>query len=378
MGYFAVLDNYDSSFEVVRCHLNFWVVQRMNQSYRYYWDVGLFLHSNKIENDRNPTEICLALPFSCNNKSWYDLGPVLNQNEPIRTALFGERLETLAQESKNKVQYKSVSYENTPFYIIPVHKAEFAEEYCDATASICKISVNNHTRENHIQDFYIRLRFIVHWPKRIWRWIPSFLDRSGALFDVRIADCRETINKKWDEIIDNIVPIKSANVFLIAPGKLTLATNNPNLKYARVLESSVWINYIEDVRENKKYVAYHWCYQSARGKHDIDTVNPFRCFMSLAVRKQGVSFRNILQFIILSAIIFVVGLGLIGILELSRVVVFLENTYVNSSLPVMIAYSTALILFLLWLATGLLIIPAVINRIIMAIKYRDINRLIKI
>lgn len=288
----------------------------------------------------------------------------------IRTALFGEHLK---EDPDEEGVFRASSYEQ-PFEIVSIQHLKFDNELCGPTQAVCEISIPH----GKSLSVYTRFRFVVHWPKRLWRWIPTIWDRSGVLVDIRIADCRETISEKWDSLQSCIIPIPYLNLFMIAPGKLVAASYNPHLKYARVLESDVWKDYIKDLPKNQKSVAYHWCYKSENVTQAISKSKPFRCFMSLGVKKQGVGFRQILQFTTIWSIAFLLILTITKTIDLSNIFNLIINFCKESGIIGILSITLVVTSYILWLATGLVAIPALIFRISKAVRYRNLNRLFRV
>jgi hypothetical protein len=274
MGYFAVIGD-PSGVEVVRCHINVWAFDGLLRQPVFYFDVGLGFRNNGGEPLR---EVQLALPFSVvdGSDAVRDLRPLILERDTAML-IFGEPM-TISGDGH---------LDGGGLALDVVHvDAQPVRERCTARTSVWTIKFASPVASDHAREAYVRLRFRVRSFARAWT-----RQSSGALFDFRICDLRESVNDaSWGSLETRILPIKKAYFFLIVPARLKSRAVSPPFRYMRLLEGSRWERYLGrrvQLVGHKKLAIYYWkapeaAVPPAREPAPIDASHPLRVFVDLS------------------------------------------------------------------------------------------------
>jgi len=270
MSFFAVAHTEEkpSSFEVLRCHANLFVLKRWWGIPDFWWDVGLLLKPSS-DGQNSPTTIELALPFETNDAAFSDLRScVLDQSTAAQ--IFGENVMVQGAEV-------TVPSYGEPFIaanVTPDHAVRIAKS-CDKDHSLWRITFSlSGTRRT-----YIRVRFKMLGTGKLWQWKPNYFVREGALFELRMADVRGAATEQWECLHHRLAPIPYLNAFVVAPVDFGLVAAHPPIKYVRLIESVRWEKYIGR-KLRQRLAVYHW-----KREGQIDADNPFgrRSFITVNI-----------------------------------------------------------------------------------------------
>jgi hypothetical protein len=136
------------------------------------------------------------------------------------------------------------------------------------------------------QAAYIRVRMRVIGLGRAWQWQRTLFAKNGAIVDLRVADVRGTLQLPSGEILsERVLPIDKVGIFVIAPSRFRLHTQNPQPHYVRVLEGGAWKDYLERVPEflggRSKLIVYYQRGEGSAADGRISVEKPFRAFLGL-------------------------------------------------------------------------------------------------
>lgn len=313
MSYFSAYWDGQQEFEILTCHINLWSLKGFLRRV-FFFDVGLHL---KVGPSNSLQSFYITLPFGTpeyiskdkkplNNlskddeKPLYDLSDqVLKKN--VAQLLFGGNVQikdTVVSNDSN-VNYK-VSKISVPNSVID--KDRSGDDY-----SCWKIYLAREA--SHDSELYIRMRFEAINMKRIWIWKSG---RQGSTIDFRICDTREVLSiENWADSLESIAKIHSLYAFFILPLDYYLRLTSPGLRYMRLLEGSVWEEYL--IRKtnifgfgSEKLPIYCWGYPdktASMPKPPISISNPFRIYADLCKDNDN---KGAINYIFLSLIIFIV------------------------------------------------------------------------
>ena len=151
--------------------------------------------------------------------------------------------------------------------------------------TVCDVPLSNPIRAG--QQRYVRVRFSIRHPRRVWTWRGLPVVRKGALVDIRVNDVRETISAGLQELMHgHVLPISSLNVFVIAPWGLREVLEHPEFRYVRILEGRAWERYLRwstGILRPAKLVIYSW------RQTDVSTTSPFVGFLRFTADRPGPS-----------------------------------------------------------------------------------------
>jgi hypothetical protein len=241
MGYFAVAAaDALTSFEVEACHLSFWVLSKRVPwpGYRYCFDVGL-----QICPKTDLRRLKIALPFDSEDQSLVDLSPAVldSQFSPL---IFGKPV--TVKDDCIEYDGSSVGTAKVVNRVIPIDPRNctpVADTQFDKGFSVWTVELVSPAKAG--ETTYIRFRVPVSDPWRIWASKGWGYARRGMIVDFRVADVREFVLLGEGEFrVGEVPPIKSLNLFLVAPSYFVPRHVSPALHYSRLLEPKVWQLYL--------------------------------------------------------------------------------------------------------------------------------------
>lgn len=281
MGYLAVLadSNCVEHVSIGRLHVNLWALRGLlRRARRLYFDVGIEICHGRESPEAKLQKIDLLLPFKIGMiKDKPDSSDLFDMviNPETGALIFGAP--TTVQESSDgraKVLFEDVRLNAVK--TLPSELAEGSSNSSDGT--LCTIRLQHPVDRG--ESAYIRTRWRVDSSKTLWKWMLS--PQAGAWADFRISDTRQGGGELRDpDFVRRLLPIETANVFVMAPGHLTPSNCSPHPKYIRTLEPGVWKRYLRGAARYewmfKDLLVYGW----ARKDKTITQDHPMRVFISL-------------------------------------------------------------------------------------------------
>jgi hypothetical protein len=279
MGYFAVTNRLlPARFTVSACHLSFWVLTGPWYELfckKYFLDIGL-----RIFPDEDLRRFRLAVPFDTQDGDLTDLSNVVLDPE-ISPLIFGRPVEI----DRDRIKYdgSSLGQAGIGDRVIAVSQRESRSEpetAKDINFSTWTIELKDVARAR--EPAYVRFRFPVRKPTRIWSSKGWGFAKRGIIADFRIADVRESIILGQGRAeADHIQPIERLFLFVVAPAHFVPKHVSPNLHYSRLLEPKVWEKYLTSCGPydaGTKFSIHQWrSYQSDKPT-PISAANPFRAY----------------------------------------------------------------------------------------------------
>ena len=294
MGLFAVLSvDPGPTFAIEQCHINLWRIPGLGR-HIYLWDVGLELNVEKGD----LSSVRLALPFDTNLSQTYDLTSAI-RNQEAASLIFGES-KICDQEIQTRIRTKARTGWwpfGAPQKTEP-HKFQLQTTNAGATAvsvgyasdqvTVCDVPLNQPIHAGEVR--YLRIRFTIRNPRRVWTWRGNPTARKGALVDIRVNDVRETVSAGLQQLMGgHVLPIPSLYVFVIAPWDLRQVLEHPTFRYVRILEGRAWERYLRwstGIIRPAKLVIYSW------GRDDVTTATPFVGFLRFTADRPGPSWAS--------------------------------------------------------------------------------------
>ncbi|MQA66925.1 MAG: hypothetical protein GEU76_13660 [Alphaproteobacteria bacterium] len=278
MGYFAVCNRgAATTFTVEACHLSFWVLlQPWTHAFRkiFLFDVGL-----RIRPKGEVRRFRVALPFDTETGDLIDLSDVV-LDPKLGALIFGRPTKI----SGDQIEYISPTGTNTvKDRVIGVSTdASCAEAETAKDVDFSTWTVELKAPAKADETFYVRFRFQVRRPRRIWSSKGWGFAKRGAIVDFRIADIRESIllgNGKLEA--DNLAPIEKLFLFLVAPAHYVPKHVSPALHYSRLLEPKVWKKYLalcDSFDDGAKFSIHQW----RNSNNTVSPETPFRAYLDLS------------------------------------------------------------------------------------------------
>jgi hypothetical protein len=264
LAYFAVARAADSAgFEVHRCHINLWVLGGLVGYRVAYFDVGLHVRAT----GGGLTALDLALPF----------GAIPSGFSSLRDELRDAKIANLIFADENALVGGSLVLEDkkdpVPILQIDPQRSELQRAISNRSFSAFTVGLSEPLELG--QSGYLRVRFHVRWPGRMWSWRRSLLARTGAIADLRIADQRDAQTVVGDEaLVARMIELAKLDAFVIAPAALQPLQASPKTEYVRLLEGQLWERYLgraTDLRRREKFLVHYW-----KPAHAVRLAEPFR------------------------------------------------------------------------------------------------------
>lgn len=288
MGFFALLrDKTPSDYVVRACHICYWVLPNRLLRFprlKHYFDVGV-----RLCPAQDLSRIRIALPFDAQKPDLSDLSSVVLSREHA-PLIFGGPVDINGTE---------ISYDGSSVGSARITENVFAiDEEKSKPDSTRKKGKGFSTWEIVLRDtakagkpIYIRFRFRVWNPKRIWASKGWGYAKNGVLVDLRIADVRESVlvgdARPQPE---DVVNIESLFVFVVASAHFVPQRSSPELHYSRLLEPKAWEMYLrtcESYRKREKFSIHQWRGLQRKDSSGnpvpvpVSMTNPFRAYMDL-------------------------------------------------------------------------------------------------
>lgn len=280
MSYFAVLAKDPKSVAVVRCHINFWVLQSPVGLPVFFIDVGLGLTGAAV-----PEGLSLALPVGVEVEDFSDLMEETKKNAYL---IFGEP----ATVRDNVLELGEPDAQET-LNLSGLH-GKRQDQFSGRDYSVWDLHPLNWCTGG---ETYVRCRFRVSSFRRHW-----LRQESGALVDLRVCDVRESVSERnLIALAAWIVPIQTLNMFVIVPASLKCRAANPTPRHVRMLEGEAWSSYLQRSARSlrtRKLAVYYWRGGGEPTKY-IDKRNPFRAFLDLTEERVVLGWRSYLVFAVI-------------------------------------------------------------------------------
>lgn len=275
MGFFGVAAaDEGETLAIERCHINLWTLGGLFGYRVYCFDVGLLIRANS----QPVKKLRIGLPLATAEAPQQALGSLRGAvGNPKVAALIFAREDVLDNGSL------VIEDEKVPILDIDRPQCEIATGPRAKHFSLWTLRLSPELKPGGVG--YLRVRFYVRTPGRLWLWQRSFLSKNRAVVDLRVNDVREA--QSVTDIAGFtrcLLPLGKLDAFVIAPGSFSPAVTTPEANYIRGLEGSVWEGYLgrrTDIRGNEKFLVHHW-------DGDGDTVTkeaPFRGFIQLERRR---------------------------------------------------------------------------------------------
>jgi hypothetical protein len=266
LGFFAVVSEKSSpSFRVAECHLNLWSLGGLFGYRLSCFDVGLLIEGRR----GGVQELQLALPFGTRPDAMRSLHEQMGDST-VGSLIFA-RDDVVA--GRNLV----LNGRSVPLARVEAQACNREDHPDRRNFSLWSIRLTEKIKRG--KQAYLRLRFLVHTPGRLWIWKRALGLRAGAIVDLRVSDEREAQTLAEGEIpTGRILPLERLEAFVIAPAAFQAAAVSPPPRYIRSLEGRVWERYLDratDVTRTEKFLVYRW-----KGEM-VTTARPFRGLLQL-------------------------------------------------------------------------------------------------
>ncbi len=238
----------------------------------FFVDIGIALTTK----EEPLTKFQIALPFGTRAGRVKDLKRQL-LNPDVASLVFGEVITV----TDRTLSYKDAN--RAPVVLTGMFKGTKDDDLSGKRFSYWEIELESELTPG--KDAYIRLRFEVFNLGEIWTWKPLGI---GAIADIRFGDIREAVQvAKWQPLPARMIPVKDLYVSVIATSSFSKRIASPELKYARLLEGSVWEPYLlrrTTLTGSERLVVHYW-----RRENGADAEKPGRFFLDVSRDNQPLS-----------------------------------------------------------------------------------------
>lgn len=276
MGFFAVAPagGVEAKPAIERCHLNVWTLGGLFGYRVCCFDVGLKLRAG----DSPLKAFRVGLPFSTPDSTDRAL-------ESLRSRMEDRTIAGLIFAREDASPGSGlVGLREGPVPLLDIDRAN-----CEMAAmprakhfSLWTLALTDELPPG--EAGYLRVRFHIQSPGRLWLWQRSLFARNRAIVDCRVNDEREAQSvEDAAEFTRHLLPLESLNAFVIAPAAFVPAAITPEPSYMRALEGASWEGYLgrrTDIPRNEKFLIYHW-----RRDGPTTATDPFRAFLQLERRR---------------------------------------------------------------------------------------------
>jgi hypothetical protein len=248
MSYFAILKDQGQNptqYEIKECHINLWCLATLPPRRRaFYLDVGLRIEAGP----EALYKVVLSLPVAAD--AYADLSPYVKEQQSSEL-IFDSPVDVAGDTIKVRGQdMRAISLRGG---------LKPDERLTGADLTVWELEFNEPLAANQLG--YLRVRFRVVNPGRIWHWQPRTARHSGAILDFRVNDQRSAaFLEHGDELRSRTLPMGTTYLFVMAPAWLHGRTVYPALRYARVLETAHWHRYLDRKSEynGKQLIVSYW------------------------------------------------------------------------------------------------------------------------
>lgn len=293
MGYFAVLapspdQITNMNLRVKRLHINLWALRGLWFGRRlFHFDVGMELCLDHSESSPGTQiqEVDLLLPFRVEEGKWPNGAPIAQDlydsviNDHSGPLIFGSPVKILeASNGKSRIEFDDelldvVRIKEQSVRAIENHKTR-------ADSSLYRVPLEHPLKPG--ESTYLRMRWRVFGAAPIWKWVRP---EAGARIDFRVCDTRQgPASQRDSEFLNRIVPILSANVFVMAPGSMSPTNVSPPPKHIRTLEPGAWTNYLKGAASwewmARDLLVYGW-HRPEKQDRPITEDDPLRVFLAV-------------------------------------------------------------------------------------------------
>ncbi|PYY46418.1 hypothetical protein DEJ03_08015 [Curtobacterium sp. MCLR17_043] len=248
MSYFAILQDQGHNparYTIQECHINLWCLATLPPRRRaFYLDVGLRIEAGS----ESLHSVGLSLPVAAD--AYADLSPYVKE----------QKSSELIFDSPVDVAGDTITVDGKSMRAISLRGGLKPDErLTGADLTVWKLEFNEPLAANQLG--YLRVRFRVTNPGRIWHWQPRTARHSGAILDFRVNDQRSAaFLEHGDELRSRTLPMATTYLFVMTPAWLHGRTVYPALRYARVLETTHWHRYLDRKSEYnaRQLVVSYW------------------------------------------------------------------------------------------------------------------------
>jgi hypothetical protein len=277
MGFFGVASVGEpaSAPTIEHCHLNLWVLGGLLGYRVCYLDVGLAMQAGEAP----VKEIKVGVPAATDEAPGRAIDSLARElADPVIAGLIFARRDVL-HDGRLKVTPR----EQMRILDIDRPNCKLAEQPRHPFFSLWTLQLNEPLPMG--ESGYLRVRFRIRNPGRLWVWQRSLLSRNRAIADLRVNDERESRSvTDISAFSSNLLSLRSLNSFVIAPAIFNPAVTTPEPSYVRGLEGRVWEPYLgrrTDMRRNQKFLVHRW----EAAPVPVSSEEPFRGFLQLERRR---------------------------------------------------------------------------------------------
>lgn len=279
MGFFSVTNRkVAAKFCVKACHLSFWALGKsplQGFGYNYFFDVGL-----RIVSESELRRLRITLPFDTEVGDLTDLSEIaLDPN--FAPLIFGRPVSV--DGSRVRYDGTAIGQDQISDRVIAVSETNSTpdrESTSDVDFSSWTIELQDEVGPE--EAIYIRFRFRVRDPKRVWASKGWGFAKRGVIADFRIADIRESVLLgEGSRESGHIQTIDNLFLFVVAPAHYVPRHVSPALHYSRLLEPKVWNRYLASCGRydhGTKFSIHQWRSLNTEKKKPVSVQDPFRAY----------------------------------------------------------------------------------------------------
>lgn len=276
MGFFGVAsaDEANSDLSIDHCHLNLWTLGGLTGYRVCCLDVGLAISAG----ERSVKRIRLGIPAATVDANHLALKSLCREmQDPTIAGLIFAREDVL--------HHGMLNISGRDYRVLDLDRpaCEMAKQPRDKYFSLWTLTLADALEA--CDQGYLRVRFHIRRPGRLWVWHRSLLARNRAIADLRVNDEREALAvKESSEFTSHLLPLGTLDSFVIAPALFTPSVTTPKPSYVRGLEGRIWEGYLgrrTDLKRNQKFLVHRW----RAPNEPVTPEKPFRGFLNLERRR---------------------------------------------------------------------------------------------
>ena len=257
-------------------HVNYWRIPEKHGKYKKYLDFGILLN----ERARDLQSISFYFPFKISKESVSDLGGAIKDSE-ILCSLFND--EYTIRNIPNSPSYyfaHASNGVNKSFWLYLLGENNFSIDTNIPNGSLLVIKILSIPRENggiqnvnevtqQKRNLYFRFRISV-FPENVLSFeekISNDLLQSAfsktEMVDFRVNEIREMSPKAYEAVskMGNMLEFSKIHFFFIGSAQDEQVVGVSDYKDCRLLNPERWNRYINEQKNTRNLIAYHWKWQ---------------------------------------------------------------------------------------------------------------------
>lgn len=267
---------------VRKVDINLWVLPAPFRQ-EYFCDVGVQLELEAPTQSDQIVAFDLTLPFQSSNGALDDLIPTLRSSAKTCNLVFGTNGGSIGTNSN----FPTFNDGTSDFLLssCDLKKSELRSTWAPKANDGRPVSAWRIVAEHLAfpSNFvYLRVRFNIESPGRVWDWQHGIRRNAHAISDIRYNEFRTTSQQQsLPDYANSYFKVDRVNAFIIMSAKYKVGRVSPSPKYVRVLENAAWEKYLGRrlTRRREDFTITYW------PQNDVTAEAPLRSFIEVDRRR---------------------------------------------------------------------------------------------